>query len=99
MSNTSVSVDVRLDGEPEITHVCAFAVVDVRNGEEPRDGIRGYVELGGEVKLVGTSERLWQLSKVIADAAMEMERLDSEARAARATRDHYEAEAESAVTA
>ena len=92
----TVQTTVDLSADIEAQQVCAFAAVDLRQGEQPRDDVKGFVSIGTPdaykpLTVNGTADELRRLAKVIEDAAMEMERQHADAHADWTRRQHYEA--------
>jgi len=98
--NVTTSID--LSDDTTVQRVCAFATVDLRQGSEPREPVKGFADIGDPdtyrpLSLTGTAGQLRGLAKALEDAAMEMERLHADAHADWTRRQHYEAaEAEAA---
>jgi hypothetical protein len=77
---TTVSTDVRLDGDVNLTRLFEFAHHEVRvGGQITRDHARGVIGLDDVITFVATPDQLRQLARLLDGAADQMDRLFAEA--------------------
>lgn len=80
--STSVTTDIRLRGDTSLTEAFAFAEVRRSQGRDVDDpDVDGCIRLGdGVISIMGSAADMRSLAKAIEDGALEVERLDAEAR-------------------